>query len=167
MPGITVEIAGSLLEKYPGPDDLRAVSATHLQSDPPSTVKGIGATVARFITDYFASARNFAEIERLLNSGIGWPDESAPSLDSAVSGAVSGKALPLTDRTFVITGKFEGYSRDQIKAEIVARGGKVTGSVSGKTSALICGDAPGSKLTKAQGLGIEVIDEAALAALLA
>ena len=70
------------------------------------------------------------------------------------------------DKTFVITGKFEGMSRDEISAALKAKGAKVTGSVSKNTSALICGEAAGSKLTKAEALGIEIIDEAGLSKLL-
>jgi DNA ligase (NAD+) len=65
----------------------------------------------------------------------------------------------LAGTTFVITGTLEGYSRDEATAEIVARGGKVTGSVSKKTSYVLAGESPGTKLAKAEQLGVEVIDE--------
>jgi DNA ligase (NAD+) len=59
----------------------------------------------------------------------------------------------------VITGTLDGYSRDEATAEIVARGGKVTGSVSKKTNYVLAGESPGTKLAKAEQLGVEVIDE--------
>ena len=62
--------------------------------------------------------------------------------------------------TFVITGTLEGFTRDEATAEIVARGGKVTGSVSKKTSYVLAGESPGTKLAKAEQLGVEIIDEA-------
>jgi DNA ligase (NAD+) len=60
----------------------------------------------------------------------------------------------------VITGTLDGFSRDEATAEIVARGGKVTGSVSKKTNYVLAGESPGTKLAKAEQLGVEVIDEA-------
>ncbi len=74
---------------------------------------------------------------------------------------------PLTGKTFVLTGTLEGFTRGQATAEITARGGKVTGSVSKKTDYVIAGADPGSKLTKAQELGVPVLDENAFSALLA
>jgi DNA ligase (NAD+) len=69
--------------------------------------------------------------------------------------------------TLVISGTLQGYSREEAEAAIAARGGKATGSVSKKTSAIVVGEAPGaSKLAKAEGLGVPVLDEAALVRLL-
>ena len=72
----------------------------------------------------------------------------------------------LAGKTFVLTGTLPTYSRDEAKALIEARGGKVTGSVSKKTSYLVAGEKPGSKYDKAVSLGIPVLDEQALLALL-
>ena len=69
---------------------------------------------------------------------------------------------PFTGQTFVITGTLPNWSRGEAKAFIEARGGKVTDSVSKKTSYLVLGEAPGSKLAKAQSLGVAVVDEAGL-----
>ncbi len=69
--------------------------------------------------------------------------------------------------TLVITGTLSSASRDEARAAVLARGGKVTGSVSSKTSALVAGEAPGSKLAKAEALGIPVVDEDGFARLLA
>jgi DNA ligase (NAD+) len=69
---------------------------------------------------------------------------------------------PLSDKTFVITGTLPNWSRDEAKTFIEEHGGKVTDSVSKKTSYLLLGEAPGSKLAKAQDLGVPIIDEAGL-----
>jgi DNA ligase (NAD+) len=72
----------------------------------------------------------------------------------------SAAGASLAGTTFVITGTLEGFTRDEATAEIAARGGKVTGSVSKKTSYVLAGESPGTKLAKAEQLGVEVIDEA-------
>lgn len=74
-----------------------------------------------------------------------------------------GSELPqvLEGRTFVVTGTMLGFTRDEAKAAITARGGKLTGSVSGRTDALVAGEKAGSKLAKAESLGVPVLDEAA------
>ena len=70
--------------------------------------------------------------------------------------------MQITDKTFVITGTLPNWSREEAKAQIEAAGGKVSGSVSKKTFALIAGEEAGSKLDKARELGVPVFDEAAL-----
>jgi DNA ligase (NAD+) len=110
--------------------------------------------MAGFIVEFFNQSDNRREIEKLIAAGVQWP--AATEVADAV----------LAGNTYVITGKFVSWSRDEITAALVAMGAKVTGSVSKKTTALICGEAAGSKLTKAQSLGITVIDEQALAELL-
>ena len=72
----------------------------------------------------------------------------------------------LSGLTFVVTGTLDAFTRDEAKAAIESRGGRVTGSVSGKTSYLVAGGAAGSKLTKAESLGVPVLDEPAFVALL-
>jgi DNA ligase (NAD+) len=73
----------------------------------------------------------------------------------------------LTGRTFVLTGGLEGFTRDEAAAAVAARGGKITGSVSKKTSFVIVGENPGSKLAKAEELGVTTLDEDAFVQLLA
>ena len=84
------------------------------------------------------------------------PEPSEPTEDSDL----------LTGMTFVITGTLEEFSRNEAKAAIEERGGKVTGSVSGKTDALVAGASPGSKLAKAESLGVPILDEAGFVKLL-
>ncbi|CAN5253917.1 hypothetical protein BH09ACT13_BH09ACT13_03680 [soil metagenome] len=73
---------------------------------------------------------------------------------------------PLSGKQFVITGTLESWSREEAKASLEALGAKVSDSVSGKTTGVIVGESPGSKLQKAQKLGVEVLSEDALASLL-
>jgi len=79
---------------------------------------------------------------------------------------VSDADATLAGLTFVLTGSLERLTRDEAAAEIEARGGKVTGSVSKKTNYVVAGESPGSKLTKAEQLGVPIIDEAGFEALL-
>ena len=111
--------------------------------------------VAGSIRAYFDNAENRRLLERLLASGIEWPPLERPQ----GTGRCAGK-------TFVITGTLEQMSREAAREAILEHGGKVTGSVSKKTDYLVAGADPGSKLDKARQLGVEVLDEAALLALL-
>ena len=89
-------------------------------------------------------------MERLLKAGVSWPAVDAGSE----------QLQTLAGNTYVISGTLDGMSRDQAAALLKARGARVSGSVSSKTTALIAGDSPGSKLAKAESLGIEVLDQA-------
>ena len=148
-----------LLEKFPTATELKSVTATDLQGKSSSRVEGIGETMAALIVEFFNSSQNMQEIDRLISAGIVW-------LSTDIEQATAETDDRLAGKTFVITGKFEGMSRDEISAALKAKGGKVTGSVSKNTSVLICGEAAGSKLTKAEALGIEIVDEQGLQALL-
>jgi len=119
-------------------------------------VEGIGPILAGTIVETFAEPRNLELIERLRGAG----------LQMAMERPTGGEAQPLAGRTFVLTGTLEGMSREQATERIEALGGKVTGSVSGKTDYVVAGAEPGSKLDKARDLGRPVIDEAELAKLL-
>ena len=115
-------------------------------------VPEIGPVVAASVSRFFAEPHNQQVIQRLLDAGVRW-DKREPR--SSAKAALGG-------RTFVLTGTLPSLSREDAKARIEAAGGKVTGSVSGKTDYVVAGEAPGSKLEKAAKLGINVIDEAAL-----
>ncbi len=117
-------------------------------------VPDVGPIVAAHLAHFFAEPRNDEAIKALLAAGIRWPP---PKLSAG--GALSGKTL-------VITGTLPGLSRDEAAALIEANGGKVSGSVSAKTDYLLAGEAAGSKLAKAEKLGVTVIDLAGLRALI-
>ena len=120
-------------------------------------VRDVGPIVAQSVAQFFAEPHNREVIAGLRAAGVRY-EVLAPQ--AAVSGAVAGK-------TFVLTGALPGLSRDDAKALIEAAGGKVTGSVSKKTDFVVGGSDAGSKLDKAQALGIQIIDEQQLIALLA
>jgi len=110
-------------------------------------VEGVGAGVAACIAHFFAQPRNREVVERLLKAGIHWPEA-----ETAAEG-------PLTGKTFVLTGTLGAMTRDEAKEAIEQLGGRVTGSVSGKTSYVVAGADPGSKLAKAEKLGVTVLSE--------
>jgi DNA ligase (NAD+) len=120
-------------------------------------VPDVGPVVAKRIRDFLDETHNLEVIQQLQDHGVHWED-TAP-LQVADDG-------PFTGKTFVITGTLPGMTRDEAKALIQRKGGKVTGSVSKKTSYLLAGEKAGSKLTKAQQLDVEVLDLDGLIALL-
>ncbi len=116
----------------------------------------IGPIVAAHIVAFFRQRHNREIIERLTGeAGIHWPDVERPDIES----------LPLAGKTFVITGKLS-QPREHFKALLEAAGARVSGSVSKKTDCLLAGEDAGSKLTRAQTLGVSVISEEELPALL-
>ena len=119
-------------------------------------VADVGPIVAKSIRIFFDQPHNREVVEQLRACGVTW-EEGEPA-------AVVPK--PLSGKTFVITGTLPGLSRDEAKDRIEAAGGKVAGSVSKKTDYVVAGAEAGSKLVKAQALGVVVIDEADLLALL-
>lgn len=114
-------------------------------------VNDIGPVVAKSILDFFADARNLAVIHALIAAGVRWKTE-APE-------AALDENHPFFGKSFVLTGTLEKLSRDEASALIVSRGGKVIGSVSKKTDFLLAGAAAGSKLQKAQDLGVKILSE--------
>jgi DNA ligase (NAD+) len=119
-------------------------------------VPDVGPVVAGHVRAFFDEPHNREVIEQLLAVGVHYEPEALESNDN----------LPLTGNTFVLTGSLESMTRSQAKAKLEARGAKVTSSVSKNTTAVIAGAEPGSKLTRAEALGVEVLDEDALKALL-
>ena len=119
-------------------------------------VNDVGPIVADSVLQFFAQPHHREIIERLRAVGIRWPEAAA----------VEQGPRPLAGLTLVLTGTLPTMGRDQAQALIEAAGGKVRGSVSKKTSYVVAGSEAGSKLTKAQELGVPVLDEAALLALL-
>ncbi len=123
-----------------------------------SKVPDVGIVVASHVHNFFAEESNRNVISELLAEGVHWPAPiviNAEEIDS-----------PFAGKTVVLTGSLSQMSRDDAKARLVELGAKVAGSVSKKTDLVIAGEAAGSKLAKAQELGIEVIDEAEMLRLL-
>jgi DNA ligase (NAD+) len=116
---------------------------------------GIGPIVAQLIHDQLADDQMLELIEDLRRLGLHLEQEGPPPGEG-----------PLRDQTFVLTGTLPDLTREEAQERIVAAGGKVTGSVSKKTSYVVAGESPGSKLAKAEKLGVPVLDEAGLLALL-
>ena len=123
-------------------------------------VKDVGPVVAKSVAAFFAEAHNREVVEQLLVAGVEYPKS-----DGAAAQPVGPQ--PLAGKTLVLTGTLPTLSRDEAKALIEAAGGKVSGSVSKKTSFVIAGEEAGSKLEKARELGVVVLDEEGLQALLA
>jgi DNA ligase (NAD+) len=121
-----------------------------------SRIEGIGETMARAITAFFNEPRNRALVSELLARGV-----------RPVAPVVAEAGTALAGRTFVLTGTLPGLTRDEAAAMIEAAGGKVSGSVSKKTAYVLAGAEAGSKLEKAQKLGVTVIDEAEFRRLIA
>ncbi len=116
-----------------------------------AAVDGIGPIIGQAVEAYFRDRDNRGLIERLRHHGLTFEEPSGPVGDQ-----------PLAGQTFVITGTLPTLARSEAGDRIQAAGGRVTSSVSRKTTALVAGEAPGSKLEKARTLGVEVIDEAEL-----
>jgi DNA ligase (NAD+) len=132
-------------------DSLAAMSAAELES-----IEQIGPTIAASVASFFAQPQNRDVIDKLRRSGVNLRGERrAPSATG-----------PLTGKTFVLTGTLPALTREDATALIVGAGGKVSGSVSKKTDYVVAGEAAGSKLAKAESLGVKIIDEAELRALL-
>jgi len=136
--------ANNLANHYKSIDAVKAASVENLQS-----VSDVGEIVAKHIYYFFRQAHNIEVVEQLLAAGIHWPEIKQ----------VEESELSLTGQIFVITGSFNALSRADIKTALQEKGAKVAGSVSKKTTTVVAGEAAGSKLTKAQELGIEIMDE--------
>ncbi len=129
--------------KFNSIDKLAGATVEELQ-----TVEGVGPHIAQSVVDWFSRPRHGKVIEKLRRAGLQMQTEAAAQAPG-----------PLTGLTFVITGTLPTLSRDEAKAFVEAHGGKVTDSVSQKTDYLVLGEAPGSKLAKAQALGTKIIGE--------
>ena len=130
----------------------------HAGGEEMEAIEGIGSVVADTVAAYFGDPEHQQLVDDLAAAGVNMealPDELGPSTDG-----------PLSGLTLVVTGTLEGYSRDTAYAAIEERGGKVTNSVSKKTSFVVAGASPGSKLEKAAKAGVPVLDEATFTRLL-
>lgn len=142
IPNVGKAAAKSILKKFPNIQALMAASLEEL-----TAVNDIGQVSAGCIRDYFDDEKNQRIIERLVAAGV-----NMESGEQQTGGRFEGM-------TFVITGTLPGMDRKEAQALVEANGGKVSGSVSKKTTYLLAGENAGSKLTKAQELGTNIIDE--------
>ena len=121
-----------------------------------AAVEGVGPIIAKSVHEFFVNEGNRDLVARLEGAGLNFEGPAAPSLPQTLEG-----------KSIVVTGTLAGYSREAAEEAIKARGGKAPGSVSKKTTAVVVGEAPGAaKLTKAEELGVPVLDEDAFTALL-
>jgi DNA ligase (NAD+) len=152
IPGVGGAVAKAILQQYPSIEALMDTPAEALNNIP-----GIGAAIAHTVADWFATPRNRDLVMRLQAAGVQMPPET--------------QSAPLSEKlaglSFVLTGTLPTMTRDEAEALIAQNGGKIGSSVSKKTSYVVAGESAGSKLIKAEQLGVKVIDEAGLRALLA
>jgi DNA ligase (NAD+) len=142
--------ARALAQHFGSLDALMKADEEALQAVP-----DVGPVVAQEVLAFFRQKHNRGVIEGLRRSGIHWPEH----------GAAEGGG-PLVGRTYVLTGSLSAMTRDEAKDRLQALGAKVSGSVSAKTTAVIAGEEPGSKLDKAEQLGVPILTEQAFLALL-
>jgi DNA ligase (NAD+) len=148
---IGVETAELLAKRTGSIQVLSRLSSEQLQH-----IEGIGEKVALAITEYFADSYHQAEIEQLLNLGV----------QPHASETILFDQHPFREKTFVLTGTLEHYTRSTAASLIKERGGKVSDTVNKKTDYLIVGQEAGSKLDKGRALGIQILDEQMFTALL-
>jgi len=139
--------ARSLAQHFTSLDAIKAADEETLQQ-----VDDVGPIVAAHIVRFFKQPHNLEVLEKLLAAGIYWDAIKATAAEEQT----------LEGKTFVLTGALTDMTRDDAKKALQARGAKVTGSVSKKTSYVVVGDNAGSKASKAEQLGVEILDEAAL-----
>jgi DNA ligase (NAD+) len=145
--GIGGTVAQLLMDYFGSLDALAAASREELEQIP-----GIGPKLAHSVADWFSRETNRWVLKKIVEAGVRTEQERVE---------IAGPQ-PLEGLTFVITGTLPTLSREQAKALIEAHGGRVTGSVSGKTDYLLAGERAGGKLSKAEKLGVPVLDEAAI-----
>jgi DNA ligase (NAD+) len=144
--------AKDLAQYFGSLDKLIAATETDLL-----TVRDVGPIVAQSIVQFFAEPHNLEVVSRLRDAGVRWPETSGMQQSAGI----------LAGKTLVLTGSLPTLTRDAAKEKIEAAGGKVAGSVSKKTDYVVAGEEAGSKLAKAQELGVTILDEAGLLSLLA
>ncbi|MCW5876337.1 MAG: NAD-dependent DNA ligase LigA [Anaerolineales bacterium] len=149
--GVGDVVAQMLARKYRDLDELATASMDDIDD-----IEGIGPSIAEAIVDWFSKPANQQVLAKLKAAGF-WPQSEPPKAPSGPQ--------PFAGKTFVITGTLPGMSRKEAQQFIEALGGKVSGSVSAKTSYVVVGEEAGSKLDKARELGITTLDEDALKAL--
>jgi DNA ligase (NAD+) len=143
--------ARALATEFGSLDGIREASTEQL-----AAVEGVGPTIAAAVTEWFTVDWHRAIVDKWRAAGVRMADERDSSVPRTLEGL-----------TIVVTGSLTGFSRDDAKEAIVARGGKAAGSVSKKTDYVVAGDSPGSKYDKAVELGVPILDEDGFRKLLA
>ena len=143
IPNVGVKTAKDLVNKFKSIDGLRNAKFDELVS-----VQDVGDIVAKCVLEFFHEEKVLDTIEQLLELGVNPAFEEQLIVESSFNG-----------KTVVVTGTLQNYSRGEIKAKLESLGAKVSGSVSKKTDYVIAGEEAGSKLTKAQDLGVTVLTE--------
>ena len=150
--------------RHVGPTAARALATefgsldaiTSATTEQLAAVEGVGPTIADAVTEWFTVDWHRAIVDKWRSAGVRMADERDTSVPRTLEGL-----------TIVVTGSLTGFSRDDAKEAIVARGGKAAGSVSKKTDYVVAGDSPGSKYDKAVELGVPILDEDGFRKLLA
>jgi DNA ligase (NAD+) len=156
IPEVGTTVARDLSRHFGTFAAIRAATEAEL-----TAVHGVGERMSEEILGFFADEHNAALLDRLLTKMTLQETEPTPDVAEAEG------ALPLAGKKFVFTGGMERWTRDEAKAAVEALGARAVSSVSKKTDYVVAGEDPGSKLTKAQELGVTVLDEAGFEALLA
>lgn len=151
IPEVGAAVARTLARRFETFERVRAASVEELVG-----VDGIGEVMARQIRGYFEEPHNAEALDELTA-----PGRVSPRPDTSGRASAGGSAASFDGKTFVFTGSLEAFSREEAADIVRALGGKASGSVSAKTDYLVAGESGGSKLEKAQQLGVTVIDEAA------
>lgn len=152
-------VARVLAEHFGSLDELEAASVDEL-----AAVEGIGPVIAGSVAEFLARSEHQTILAKLRAAGVNLTQPSA----ATAAGVPEGEADVLAGMSIVVTGTLEGFSRDGATEAITARGGKAPGSVSARTTLVVVGASPGaSKVTKAEEVGVPVVDEAAFVRLLA
>ena len=155
IPHVGTTVADLVASAFGDLDGLEAASLEDLEA-----VDGLGPIIATSVHGWLRQASNGDLLARLRTAGVNLVADVGPAGDADVPRVLVGMSV-------VITGTLEGFSRDEAKAAIVARGGRSPGSVSAKTTAVVAGDGGGSKAARAGDLGVPILDEAAFVGLLA
>jgi DNA ligase (NAD+) len=137
--------AQKITDNFNSIDDIISASEEEI-----TAIHEIGPSISKSIRQFFSDKKNIKLIEELRKSGLNFKSEKKEIVQSAITG-----------KTFVLTGTLSSLSRDEAGARIIALGGKVTSSVSKNTDFVVTGEKAGSKLTKAESIGIQILDESA------
>tara|TARA_Y100000782_G_scaffold41136_1_gene45635 strand:+ start:58578 stop:60689 length:2112 start_codon:yes stop_codon:yes gene_type:complete len=150
IPMVGNQVASLLGNRWPKFDDFMHVAQSEEGQETIQNIDGIGPRIAENVCDFFKNARNQAQLKAFLDAGVRVADFEVPTME---------KETIFTGKTVVLTGTLPTLSRDEAKHRLQKMGAKVSSSISAKTDYLIAGDKAGSKLKKAESLGVEVLSE--------